>query len=845
VIVPKEVPVKPLPLALAILLLGPGLLSAQRKTVLPQIELPHNYYYREMYLPQAETGPTSPAFSPDGKTLVFSWQGSLWRQALDSTEAVQLTSGPGYDYQPDWSPDGTSVVYASYSGGSIELFLLDLRTLASRPLTRNGAVNVEPHFSPDGQRVAFVSTLFKGRFHIFVLDLRSPEAPVRLTEDAKSTLPRYYYSAFDHYLSPSWSPDGREILFVSNRGAVWGTGGFWRMRAEPGSTPREIHDEETNWKARPHWVGGRVVYASYLGRAWHQVWVMTDEGQGAFPLTYGEFDAKEPRLSPDGSRVAYTSNEGGTSALYTLSLPGGQRTRLEARSRVWLRDMARLRVRILEDGREVPARLSVIGEGGRSYAPDGAWRHADDGFDPRERTMEYGYFHSPGKANLDLPTGSYTVECLHGLEYQPLSERVALAKGDEREVVFHLKRLDDPPSRGWWSGDLHVHMNYGGAYRNTPEHLVFQARAEDLHVVEGLIVNKEQRFPDLPYFRHGLPEPASEPGTLLVFGQEFHTSYWGHLGLLGLKDHVLIPGYAAYAYTPARSPYPTNATILELAHAQGGLGGYVHPFDDYPDPAKRDTPLTNELPVDVALGLVDYYEVVGFSDHLQTARVWYQLLNCGFRIPAGAGTDAMANFASLRGPVGMNRVYAKTGKAPDHAAFLEAIRNGRTFATNGPLLSFSLGGKETGDTLALPQGSTQLPVTLSVRSLVGLDHLEIVSMGRVVRSIPLSPGGRSADWSGTIDVTGSAWFTLRAYAEKSAQPVLDIYPFASTSPVYVTVGGEPIRSAEDARYFLAWIGRLEDATKVQPDYESDAERKKVLDLLARARGVFLERAGGR
>ena len=88
-----------------------------------------------------------------------------------------------------------------------------------------------------------------------------------------------------------------------------------------------------------------------------------------------------------------------------------------------------------------------------------------------------------------------------------------------------------------------------------------------------------------------------------------------------------------------------------MLHEQRALVGYVHPFDSVPDPAKDD-PLTSELPADVALGKVDYIEVLGFSDHKSTAEVWYKLLNCGFRIPTGAGTDAMANFASLRGPVG-------------------------------------------------------------------------------------------------------------------------------------------------------------------------------------------------
>ena len=64
----------------------------------------------------------------------------------------------------------------------------------------------------------------------------------------------------------------------------------------------------------------------------------------------------------------------------------------------------------------------------------------------------------------------------------------------------------------------------------------------------------------------------------------------------------------------------------------------------------------------MALGKVDYIEVLGFSDHKSTARVWYRLLNCGFRLPTAAGTDAMANFSSLRGPVGLNRVYVEVPK---------------------------------------------------------------------------------------------------------------------------------------------------------------------------------------
>ena len=88
--------------------------GTSREPVLKQIRLPHAYYYREMYVPQVTSGPTSATWSPDGQELIYSMQGSLWRQRIGSIEASQLTSGDGYDYQPDWSPDGRHVVYATY-----------------------------------------------------------------------------------------------------------------------------------------------------------------------------------------------------------------------------------------------------------------------------------------------------------------------------------------------------------------------------------------------------------------------------------------------------------------------------------------------------------------------------------------------------------------------------------------------------------------------------------------------------------------------------------------------------------------------------------------------------------
>ncbi len=823
--------------------------QAQREPVLKQIKLPHPYYYREMYLPQVTSGPGSVDWSPDGREVVISMQGSLWRLRLGTGVATQLTAGPGYDFQPDWSPDGRLIAYASYRDDAVELFLLETATGRSRPITSNGAVNVEPRWSPDGRRIAFVSTLDRGRFHIHTVAIDGEGAPgelEQLTDDNDSGLPRYYYSPFDHFLSPTWSPDGSEILFVSNRGHIWGSGGFWRMKAKPGARAREIRYEETTWKARPDWSpdGHRVAYASYLGRQWHQLWLMTDEGGDPFPITYGEFDATSPRWSPDGGRIACISNEGGNTSLVIQDVPGGHRQTVEIKERRYLGPAGLLRLQVIDQaGREMPARISVTGPDGRGYAPDGSWRYADDGFDRSERRFEYTYFHTPGSCELTVPAGTVTVEVTRGLECRPARKEVRVPAGGSVTQRIALAPLADLQAKGWRSGDLHVHMNYGGAYRNDPKNLAFQARAEGLNVIESLIVNKEQRMPDIGWFT-GRPDPVSTADLLIVHTQEYHTSYWGHTGLLGLTENILLPAYAGYVNTPAASLYPHNAAIFDLAHAQGASTGYVHPFESVPDPSNRDEPLHNELPVDVALGKVDYLEVVGFSDHLSTAAVWYRLLDCGFRIPAGAGTDAMANFASLRGPVGVNRVYVKTGASLDHRRWLDGIRAGRTFATNGPLLEFTLDGKEIGETVRLPAGSHKLAASAGLRSIVPVEHLEIVGSGSVVADIPLSGDRTTATWSGSLPVERSGWYTLRAWTKRSTHPVLDIYPFATTSPIYVSVGNAPVRSPADARYFVAWIDRLVEDTRGHPAWNSTAEKEAVLKSLEEARAVYERQAAG-
>jgi TolB protein len=817
---------------------------AQREPVLKQIDLPHPYYFREMYLPQLTTGPSSVAWAPDSRDVVYSMAGSLWRQTTGSLTADQLTSGPGYDYQPDWSRDGRWIVYACYYRDAIELWVLDLNTKQTRQLTHGGAVNVEPRFSPDGKRIAFVSTSYNGHFHIFLGRFENGELSdvQRVTGETRSPLARYYYSQFDHEISPVWSPDGSELIFVSNRGHIYGTGGFWRMKAEPGAEAREIHYEETAWKARPDFSpeGKRIVYASYLGQAWHQLWVMPAQGGDPFPISYGDFDNTNPRWSPDGKQIAFISNRAGNTSLWVQTASTGEQMPVAVKERNYLKPMGRLVVSVLDPaGNPVPARVCITGEAGRAYAHEDAWMSADDGFARKERPFEAHYFDTTGDVDVMVPAGKVTVEVLKGFEYSFEKRAIQVAPNQNTAVTIQLKALDIPrdPQAQWVSGDVHVHMNYGGTYRNTPRHLVQQAAAENLAIVQNLVVNKEQRIPDIAYFITK-PDPASTSTSLLLHGQEFHTSYWGHLGLLNLQRNLLIPGYSGYPNTAAASLIPTNADVADMAHAQGALVGYVHPFDDIPDPVK-DASLTDELTVDVALGKVDYIEVVGFSDHKSTAAVWYRLLNCGFRLPAAAGTDAMANFASLHGPVGLNRVYVKVPAGPiSITPWLSSLKQGHTFASNGPLLGFTLGEKQIGDELKLPPGKQEVKFTAWMRSIVPVDHLQVVCNGEVIRDLRTTDDRQSADIQGSIRLSSTGWCLLRAWSEKAQFPILDAYPYATTSPIYVAMTGSSPKPKADADYFIAWIDRLTQAANANQDWNNRAEKDTVMNLLSKARQVY-------
>jgi hypothetical protein len=122
--------------------------------------------------------------------------------------------------------------------------------------------------------------------------------------------------------------------------------------------------------------------------------------------------------------------------------------------------------------------------------------------------------------------------------------------------------------------------------------------------------------------------------------------------------------------------------------------------------------------------------------------------------------------------------------------------------------------------------------------MVPIDTLELVRNGAVAVTVPLTAQRTDVSLTVKLSAHESGWYLLRARGSHAEYPILDVYPYATTSPIYVTVGGRPIRSQPDTKYFLAWIDRLEAGALAHEGWNSPAEKSTTLDTIRRARKEF-------
>ncbi|MEX1196289.1 MAG: CehA/McbA family metallohydrolase [Pseudohongiellaceae bacterium] len=771
--------------------------------------------------------------------------GSIWKIDPDTEVAHEVTYNERYHSEPEWSPDGKWIIYTSDDGGdSIRLEIVNVETGESWPLTAEGDPHIylNPKFSPDGNSLAYVSTRPNGYFNVFVRDIRDGRwsgEEMAVTVDNNFGRDRLYFGEWDMHITPEWSLDGSELFVVSNRGVALGSGDIWRIPVQPDAMGQggSILNEQSLFRARPDVSidGRRFVYSSTRGAAdqYSNLYVLPVEGGQPYKLTFFEHDAFHPRWSPDGEQIVFVSNEHGVSHLELLETYTGKRTPVSIADRRWKRPMGLLSVRTLDDmtGRDMASRIHLTASDGKFYAPTDAFARVAQG--GRDRI-----FHTTGLFQVEVPVGTVQLEAVRGFEYWPLAAEVEVEANEVTTVTIPLERVTDMAAKGWYSGSTHMHMNYGGNLHNTLENLIMMSSAEDQDVVNELVANKDNRVLDHQFFvPGGGAHPVSTPEQLVMVGQEYRPPFYGHVYLIGLRDHLISPWATGYEGTAVESLYPSNTDILRKAREQDAVTGYAHAYFGEGDPIEQNLGQAKGFIVDAAFETTDGIEW-SFSGE-STFIPWYAVLNNGLRVTATGGEDAMSDLHVSK-LVGSARTYVHTGdRGLDAEAWKQGIRDGRAFVSTGPLVELTIDGKMPGEQVQLPPEGGEVDVSTWMRSITPVENVILVCNGEIVEQIPLADDRRSTDDQRSIQVSRSGWCHVRAEGlETQSHPLDTGFAQGFTNPVWIQVGDEPVRDLASAEYAIQWIEQLKTLAEDHSGWRSQQERDHVFAQFEEALAIY-------
>lgn len=464
--------------------------------------------------------------------------------------------------------------------------------------------------------------------------------------------------------------------------------------------------------------------------------------------------------------------------------------------------------------RPTPARVELLDAQGQGYVAEDALPIDGDCVDrviPADYTLERAVavmskqfinpytktvqFYSVGKSVISLPPGDYQLKLRKGPEYRLQERQIRIQPGETANLTVKMSRWINMPEQGWYSADGHLHI--ARPVKELNPFLSKWMQAEDIHVANLLQWGLQTRFHNALQYAFGQDGLYREGDYLLATGQENPRAHFrGHAIILGGKTAINFPG-----------AYVIYQLFWEEAERQGALKGYAH-FGTFNGSQFG-------LPIDLPGRLLDFLEVLQFEHGVYD--VWYDILNLGFRMTPTAGTDFPCGDASVPG---RERFYTKVDGPLDYQAWLEGIRKGRTFVTNGPFLEFRINGKEIGDEVVLKKPG---PVRLEGHARFDpkrdvVERVEVIVNGEPVASFPRQGDSQEIRLQLAYEPLETSWIALRATGTKMDEAVGRFPPFfgpsslAHTAPIFVTLQGAPPLSAQPRAKTLArkWLAPLED-----------------------------------
>lgn len=471
-------------------------------------------------------------------------------------------------------------------------------------------------------------------------------------------------------------------------------------------------------------------------------------------------------------------------------------------------------------GQPTTAALEITDGNGRVYPARGT-RLAPDFFFQKQ------IYRADGET-LRLPTGRYHVRFWRGPESIPEQREVTVGDAPRQPPLsFRVRRWVDPAKLGWWSGDHHIHA---GGCRHfdapgqgvQPADMMRHCLGEDLKVAHCLTWGP--CFGYQSQFFTGQADSISRPPYLLRYDVEvsgFGSHQSGHLCLLGLKT-MEYPGRSE----DQTSQWPTlGLSTARWAKAQGALVGPAHSAGglvgsagrvagtDGPDhlPDFTIPPFNgigaNEFIVDVThdvpgadgriVPAIDFLAIMD-SDRRLELNMWYHVLNCGLR-PRIAGETDFPCFSGQR--IGIGRTYVKVDGTLTDDAWLRGLKDGRSYVSDGTchLMNFRVAPVEPAERgqpreVHVGEGDLRLdsPTEVSARvTVIGMPakgsprslKVEAILNGypHAVQQVPQD--GSVRDLVFKVRVSRSSWLALR------------VFPSAHTNPIFLSVGGRPIRAS--------------------------------------------------